>query len=229
MKRLSWKYMAGIIDGEGCIDMQITKQSLSQNLTIRPRLRMTLAGDEMKPLLDMCATNFGGNVNCKPHKEDTPSTWKTPYVWCLTGKTPLRSFLQNVANHMWIKKEQAKFAIWWIDNMSGKQLLDEIKECAKAEMKAMKTDPQRLSERAVRNIQELCETYQIQKPWASHFKQCIQCGGSEIPHHANGKCKKCYRRIDERIDAIVQPIESIGLDNPNLSDRQADMEHQDGD
>ncbi len=54
-----------------------------------------------------------------------------------------------------IKKEPAKFSIWILDHIIGKHVTDEIRERLKDELKAMKRDPQRLSDQAVSEIQRL--------------------------------------------------------------------------
>jgi hypothetical protein len=147
MKRLSWKYLAGLIDGEGCIDMQGSVHPRDRVYYCRPRLRMTLSGEGGKNLLDMLSANFGGHFDPKRTWETNPN-WQPAYSWQLTGSAHLRSVLQNLCNHLILKKEQAKFAIWWIDNIGGKQAPEEVRRFGTAELKAMKKDPQRLSEKA---------------------------------------------------------------------------------
>lgn len=154
MKRLSWKYLAGLIDGEGCIDMQASTDKRDGTYYCRPRLRMSLSGEGGKNLLQDLSTNFGGHYDPPRRWPNNPS-WQAPYTWSLTGSAHLRSVLQNLRNHLILKKEQAKFAIWWIDNIGGKHVTQEVRRFGTAELKAMKKDSQRLSERAVHQIQEL--------------------------------------------------------------------------
>jgi hypothetical protein len=151
MKRLSWKYLAGLIDGEGCIDMQIGKRQVDgqEIFYCRPRLRMTLSGPAGPLVLSILSANFGGHFD-KTRIEN--ERWLPAYTWALTGKTHLRSVLQNLVNHLIIKKEQAKFAIHWIDLVGGKHVSQEARHFAHDELKAMKKDPQRLSEKAVENL-----------------------------------------------------------------------------
>jgi hypothetical protein len=154
MKRLSWKYLAGLIDGEGCIDMQASTDKRDGGYYCRPRLRITLSGEAGKSLLEMLSFNFGGHFDPQRRWKENPN-WLPAYGWMLTGNTHLRSVLQNLRNHLILKKEQASFAIWWLDHISGKHVAEEVRRFGTAELKAMKKDPQRLSERAVREIQEL--------------------------------------------------------------------------
>jgi len=155
MKRPSWKYMAGLVDGEGCIDMQGSTDKRDGTYYCRPRLRMTLSGKPGEILVPVFIANFGGTWDGKKERVWDNPNWLIPYAWCLTGKQHLRPFLQNIVNHLVIKKEQARFAIWWIDNMWGKHAYNEVKRFGTDEFKAMKKDPHRLSERAVLEIKKL--------------------------------------------------------------------------
>ncbi len=156
MKRLSWKYLAGLIDGEGCIDMQIGKIKVNgqEQFYCRPRLRMTLSGPSGPMILSMLEANFGGHYD-KTRKFPQNDKWMPAYTWALTGKTHLRSVLQNLVNHLIIKKEQAKFAIHWIDLIGGKHTTEEVRRFAHEELKAMKKDPHRLSEEAFAKIKQM--------------------------------------------------------------------------
>lgn len=148
MKRLSWKYMAGLIDGEGCIDMQATTDKRDDQYYARPRLRISMVGEPGRYVIDLLKTNFGGSLEI--NDRGNPN-WQTVYTWSLYGKQ-LRAYLQNIVTHLVIKKEQAKFAIWWTDNFLGKHVAIEVRRLATDELKAMKRDPQRLNEWAVRKL-----------------------------------------------------------------------------
>jgi len=148
MKRPSWKYMAGLVDGEGCIDMQGNVDKRDGKYYCRPRLRITLSGIPGEMMVPVFIANFGGS---KEMKQGT-AVWKDAYTWTLTGKQHLRNFLQNIVNHLVIKKEQARLAIWWLDNLLGKHVTEEVRRLGTDELKAMKCDPHRLSERAVERL-----------------------------------------------------------------------------
>lgn len=157
MKRLSWKYIAGLIDGEGCIDFQchVDQRNKEKRLYVVPRLRIALAENSLF-LLEILKANHGGNLWTGQQNKEVNPNWQNAYYWQVQGKK-MRPILQNIVNHLLIKKEQAKFAIWWVDNMMGKQHngnqdLEAIRQSARDELKAMKRDPQRLSEKAVERI-----------------------------------------------------------------------------
>jgi intein/homing endonuclease len=58
MKRLSWKYLAGLIDGEGCIDITVSKRNGQYYIQPRVRITMTIVAEE---LMDNICNNFAGN------------------------------------------------------------------------------------------------------------------------------------------------------------------------
>ena len=143
MKRLSWKYIAGFVDGEGCIDIQASKGNY-----IVPRLRIALA-KEGKDVLDLLQNNFGGSLILR---KSTNPNWSDAYSWEITGYKRVATFLRNIKNHLIIKKEQARFILWCESNLKGKLLTQEVRKSAIQEMKAMKRDPHRLSEKAQETI-----------------------------------------------------------------------------
>lgn len=143
MKRVSWKYLAGLIDGEGCIDVQVTK--ISEKFYIRPRLRINMA-DVALELLEMCKLNFGG-VLCKRTYEDKPA-WSSATSWELSGYRQSCPVLRNIVNHLILKKEQARFCLWMESELKGKHIGQECVNKCRDELKLMKRDPHRLSEQA---------------------------------------------------------------------------------
>lgn len=196
MKRLSWKYVAGLIDGEGCIDLQlIYHKDYPGQPYIRPRLRVTMA-ESAKPVLDIFNTNFGGGLNKRPRKFDNPN-WQDAWEWGLTGKS-IRPVLQNLVNHLIIKKEQARLLIWMIDHLMGKHVPDRVRERLQEEMKAMKRDPHRLSEAAVIELEKMLDGMTPDEVKAS-VKNCISCGKRMRPHAKSDSHISC-RKIT---DAIV--------------------------
>lgn len=159
MKRLSWKYIAGLLDGEGCFDFQIQVLSSSVKRRCpdiqhrkypRPRVRVTLT-EPGKMVLESLHADHGGQFYVVNKATLKSQEWTQPYTWTLSGKQ-LRPFLQNVVEHLVIKQQQALFLIWMIDNVKGKHASDVVRERLIAELKAMKSDPQRLSEAAAPEI-----------------------------------------------------------------------------
>ena len=143
MKRLPTKYLAGLIDGEGCIDLNI-----SYGKYIRPRVRIALA-EPSKFVLDMIQNTYGGHLY---KREVTNPDWQNSYSWELAGYGQVCCFLRNIKNFLYIKRQQAEFVLELENLVRGKVLGDEPKRIAREELKLMKKDPHRLSEKAVERI-----------------------------------------------------------------------------
>jgi hypothetical protein len=142
MKRVSWKYLAGLIDGEGCIDLATTK--VNNQFYVQPRLRIALANNS-RFLLEMCQLNFGGHLEDRKSKvvnhQDSTS-------WVMRSYKQSCPVLRNVVNHLILKKEQARLCLWMETNLKGTRLQQDALNAVREEFKLMKRDPHRLSEQA---------------------------------------------------------------------------------
>jgi len=148
MKRVSWKYLAGLIDGEGCIDVQVTK--VGDKFYIRPRLRIGMCNVALE-LLTMCQLNFGGHL-CKKENSLKNDNWNDATSWELAGYKTSCPVLRNVVNHLILKKEQARFCLWMESELKGKHIGQECVDSCREKLKLMKRDPHRLSEQAQEEI-----------------------------------------------------------------------------
>lgn len=146
MKRLSWKYLAGLIDGEGCIDLQVTN-----GVYVRPRLRinMTIVA---KDIIEMAHNSYGGHI-C--YREQKNPNWSDSLSWELSGYRQACPVLRNTVKHLILKKEQARFALWLESNIKGQQVSTEVRDAIRDELKLMKRDSHRLSEEAQERILSL--------------------------------------------------------------------------
>ena len=134
MKRLSWKYIAGLIDGEGCIDVQVTN-----GLYVRPRVRIGMTKSSLF-VLEILKENHGGYLS---YRETSNEQWEDSVCWELVGYSQVCSFLRNIVNHLLIKQEQAKLILWLEKEIKGKRVADEARQLIRTELKAMKRDPHR--------------------------------------------------------------------------------------
>ena len=139
MKRLPWKYLAGFIDGEGCIDVQATKIKGRDTIYIRPRLRISQA-IYGKFLLDMMQNSLGGYM-CN-REFDNPN-WSNAASLEWAGYKQACPVLRNVVNHLFLKKEQARFCLWMEQNIKGQQVSTQVRDVIREELKLMKRDPHR--------------------------------------------------------------------------------------
>lgn len=146
MKRVPWKYLAGFIDGEGCIDVQITK-----GVYVRPRLRIMMA-ENAQALLGLIHNSCGGSWERREHKS---SNWQNAVGLNWTGYKQACPVLRNIVKHLTLKREQARFCLWLETNIKGKQVSTEVRDAIREELKLMKRDPHRLSEKAQEKILEM--------------------------------------------------------------------------
>jgi len=146
MKRVSWKYLAGLIDGEGCIDVQVTR-----GVYVRPRLRLGMASNTLA-LLGLIQNSLGGHIE---HRESKNPNWQDAVTLSWSGYRQACPILRNVVNHLFLKREQARFCLWLETNIKGKQVSTEVRDAIREELKLMKRDPHRLSEKAQERISQL--------------------------------------------------------------------------
>lgn len=153
MKRLSWKYIAGLIDGEGCFSFDRRHNSdprYKQHVYVSPRLRITLATSS-KFLLDILHSNFGGHISHREKSGNNPN-WQDSDEWTLAGYDRVCPFVRNIANHLFLKREQARLVLWMEQHLKGKRSDHKIHDIIREESAAMKRDPHRLSETAQKRI-----------------------------------------------------------------------------
>jgi len=146
MKRVSWKYLAGLIDGEGCIDVQVTN-----GYYVRPRLRIGMANNALQ-LLGLIQNSLGGRFD--ERVVDNPN-WQNSTTLSWNGYKQACPVLRNIVNHLFLKREQARLCLWLETNVKGKQVSTEVRDAIREELKLMKRDPHRLSEKAQERIQAL--------------------------------------------------------------------------
>lgn len=153
MKRVSWKYLAGLIDGEGCIDLTVSKTN--GIFYCQPRVRVMMS-NVAYDLLNQCQQNFGGFLEAREMKNPN---WNDATGWILSGYKKACPVLRNIVNHLILKKEQARFCLWMETNLKGTRLQQEVLDAVREELKLMKRDPHRLSETAQQNILNLLGSY----------------------------------------------------------------------
>jgi hypothetical protein len=143
MKRVSWKYLAGLIDGEGCIDVQVTK-----GVYVRPRLRLGMANNTLA-LLGLIQNSLGGHLE---HRDHNNPNWQNSSCLSWSGYKQACPVLRNIVNHLFLKREQARLCLWMETNVKGQQVGTEVRDAVREELKLMKRDPHRLSEKAQERI-----------------------------------------------------------------------------
>jgi LAGLIDADG endonuclease len=153
---MSPEYLAGFFDGEGCIDCQYMYPKQAPGVFyVRPRLRVTLA-DVGRAVLEDLQKTYGGHLY---HRSSKKATQSDSTSWELATKQGIKNVLVTISPYLIIKREQALLVMWWLDNASGgysgrghRTQMTEARKLFADEVKLMKRDPQRLSERAVEAI-----------------------------------------------------------------------------
>jgi len=153
MKRLSWKYVAGLIDGEGCFSFDqhhISNPRYAEVSYVRPRVRVCLAANA-KFIIENLHANFGGHISHRKKASSNPN-WQDSYEWSIAGYERCCPFIRNIVNHLLIKREQARLMLWMEEHLKGNRSNQRVHDIVREEAAAMKRDPHRLSETAQKRI-----------------------------------------------------------------------------
>ena len=153
---MSPEYLAGFFDGEGCIDCQYMYPKNAPGVFyVRPRLRIGLS-DVGRVVLEDLQKTFGGHLYRRGAQNEAQNTSTS---WELLTQQGIKAVLEMITPHLVIKREQALLVMWWLENASGRYggrghrtQITEARKLFAEEIRLMKQDPQRLSERAVEAI-----------------------------------------------------------------------------
>lgn len=103
MKETDWSYIAGFIDGEGCISLQLIGKYKS--VVLRIGIRHT-----NKKILEYLKNSFGGTL-CDVTHNRFPH-WKPSYDWSITGNAAV-NLLSKIEPYVRIKIDQIDIAMAW--------------------------------------------------------------------------------------------------------------------
>jgi hypothetical protein len=121
MNELSWAYLAGLFDGEGCI---VTMNSNQPSIVIT---------NTNKELIDFLVAKLGGKVYKVPHsKTGNSENWKIGYHWVLAKRHEVYIALSLMLPHLIVKKQKSLEALETIRLHGRKKTLDKINnfDCA---------------------------------------------------------------------------------------------------
>ncbi len=140
MSKLNAKYLAGFIDGEGCIriDKSVWKDKSRSTCY---KVQVVIGHTCLEPLASI-QKQFGGSLRAiKRQKKE----WKDAYMLQLTGQNA-RVLLNKIAPHVIVKKEQLELAQKFGSSITrgipapGKRISKEeleLRECFYQEMKKL--------------------------------------------------------------------------------------------
>src|SRR5688500_4637701 len=104
-------YIAGIIDGEGCIAIGKHKtRAYKSGYQVCPRLSVT--NTNLKLLKDLRKVTGVGNITSFERKKNP--NWKIGYTWQVFGKD-INKVLVTVLPYLRLKQRQAKLVIRFIN------------------------------------------------------------------------------------------------------------------
>lgn len=101
--KAKYGYLAGIIDGEGCIAIGAGQKETCINYNA-----LVLVQNTSKVLIDWLQHNFGGQVYLS--KKETERT-KAAWMWRITKKKDIEILLLAVLPYLIVKREQAKILL----------------------------------------------------------------------------------------------------------------------
>jgi hypothetical protein len=173
------EYLAGLFDGEGCIDVQrMYPKDGKGRLYVRPRVRICMSSSASS-LLQKLHARFRGHLAKRPAGGPNQQS-SLSLEWL--SESDIRSILTLILPLLELKAEQARLALWWLENAKGRQTTASYPGMEKAratfaeELAAMKRDPYRSSEQAIERI--------------AAFMQC-KSGRSDV--HATLVTKVCKK------------------------------------
>ena len=102
MSRLTDAYVAGLIDGEGCISIQKATTGWSHS----PRVDVGMTSKALG-LLRALEADYGGAVRKTRRATDK---WEEAWAWCASGPTAI-TVLERCLPHLVLKEEQARLAL----------------------------------------------------------------------------------------------------------------------
>lgn len=118
MTELDASYLAGIIDGEGCISTKFTWSKRSKNKTVTVWLSVA---NTYLPLLEWVkeVTGAGGIYAHKGR-----ALWKPGYHWAIQGKDDVRRVLSAVRPFLKIKAAQADLCLELLELKDARKSTD---------------------------------------------------------------------------------------------------------
>lgn len=154
----SLQYLAGLLDGEGCIDISRQYQKgAKRSFYVNPRVRLAMANNAVV-IRDHFIRQFDGRVwNRKSTSPSRSDSWQIEWI----TKRRVMALLTTLIPYLILKLEQAKLVIWWLENMSEKgnrrtvysvSRMEEFQTRLIAEMKLMKRNPLLTSEESIKRI-----------------------------------------------------------------------------
>lgn len=114
--KTKWSYLAGMVDGEGCIAIWRTNARAHDFVTSRKtynsfNLRIQIYNTSLE-LMKWLVANFGGTYHIRTHEKNEH---KNSYNWRPKGENNTKKMLLGILPYLVIKREQAQLALKYIE------------------------------------------------------------------------------------------------------------------
>ena len=175
------EYLAGLFDGEGCIDVQRMYPSDGKGrFYVRPRVRICMS-NSARAVIHKLHASFGGHVTTRPA---TGLNQQSSLSLEWLRDVEIRSILSLMLPFLELKAAQAKLVLWWLDNAKGRQTnaaypgMEKARHAFAEELRAMKRDPNRSTQRAIERVTTLMRWTQYRRVVQAAFvtKVCKKTG-----------------------------------------------------
>ena len=101
MKSITPAYVAGLVDGEGCITIEVARKRF-----FYPRLYMGMSAKAL-PILELIHKEYGGTL--RQHRAET-LRWSAAWMLSIVG-VPVIPLLEAIQPHLILKAEQCSIAL----------------------------------------------------------------------------------------------------------------------
>jgi hypothetical protein len=106
---VKYAYLAGLIDGEGCVSIINTTSVDRPGLHYQLRLMISMTH---QPTIEFLAKEFGGRVNAVQQNKK----WKTRYAWIVCSMNA-KKLLTRTQPYLICKQEQARLGIMFQEQL----------------------------------------------------------------------------------------------------------------
>lgn len=108
-RKLDIRYVAGIVDGEGCITIHVNRSHAARFANQQPRIVMqVLVSNCFKPLIDQLHRQFGGHV--AKHRDNYNPRARDNWRWGVSEQAACR-FVSRILPYLVVKRRQAELLI----------------------------------------------------------------------------------------------------------------------
>jgi hypothetical protein len=114
MKESNWSYLAGLIDGEGCISINKRVNNYGnngRNNYVQYNFRISITNTSLK-LMKYLIEHFGGVYYTKRSNND--NNWKASYEWRPKGKGNNEKVLLSILPYLVVKWGQANIGLQYV-------------------------------------------------------------------------------------------------------------------